>query len=158
MATAPREVTELVRQALLDLHKELLTAARIEYERQHGVVGSPGELLRLVAHDEFFAWLHPISELIVALDDLLDTSDELAETDAAAVRVEVEEILSRREGAFRERYLAALQSSPEVVLNHASVQRAVSALPPSRPEDVGRMLQIRPTWAARRERGRPRRT
>ena len=51
----------------------MIAVVRIEYEREHGRVASSGDLLQLVAFDPTFAWLHPLSELIVQLDELVET-------------------------------------------------------------------------------------
>jgi len=75
-----RRMREL-RLSLLRLHKTLLDAERDAYERMHGQV-TGGELLQLVINHEQFAWLHPISELIVRIDEMLD-ADEPATADAA---------------------------------------------------------------------------
>ncbi len=53
------DITKLdkLRRALLQLHKELLDAQRIRYERENGRVESRGELLALVLEDASFEWL-----------------------------------------------------------------------------------------------------
>ena len=58
------------REALLALHKTLLDHVRIEYEREHGRVENAGALLQLVVGDPAFEWLRPLSQLIVAIDEL----------------------------------------------------------------------------------------
>src|SRR5687768_9133627 len=54
-----------LRARLLNLHKVLLDDARVAYEMDRGRIGSNASLLQLVINDPFFAWLHPLSELIV---------------------------------------------------------------------------------------------
>src|SRR5258708_10658985 len=61
-----------LRPALLQLHKALLDAQRIRYERENGRVESRGELLALVLEDSSFEWLRVLSALIARLDDLAD--------------------------------------------------------------------------------------
>ncbi|MDQ5857155.1 MAG: hypothetical protein M3542_02600 [Acidobacteriota bacterium] len=148
MTSSLHQQTGAARAALLELHRVLLDAVRLEHERLHGRVGS-GEMLQLVAYDPGFAWLRPVSELIVALDEL-EAMPEVSERDAAAVRVEIEELLSGRGGGFPERYLAALQTSPALVLAHSGAQRAIAALPASRPEEVQDLLTARRGWKAPR--------
>ncbi|HEY0385863.1 MAG TPA: hypothetical protein VGC64_07610 [Pyrinomonadaceae bacterium] len=75
-----RRMREL-RLGLLRLHKTLLDAERETYERVHGQV-TGGELLQLVINHEQFAWLHPVSQLIVRIDEMLD-ADEPATADGA---------------------------------------------------------------------------
>src|SRR6266566_2543522 len=61
-----------LRRALLQLHKALLDAQRIRYERENGRVESRGELLALVLEDASFEWLRVLSALIARLDELAD--------------------------------------------------------------------------------------
>jgi hypothetical protein len=148
---ATPDKTAAVRAALLDLHRTLLDAVRLEYERENGRAGN-AEMLQLVAYDPAFAWLRPVSELIVGLD-LLQAMPDVTERDAAAVRAEIESLLSRGEAGFGERYFSALQASPDLVLAHAALQRATAALPASRPQDVADLLTARREWKTPR-RGR----
>src|SRR5260370_30815779 len=61
-----------LRPALLQLHKALLDAQRIRYERENGRIESRGELLALVLEDASFEWLRVLSALIARLDELAD--------------------------------------------------------------------------------------
>ena len=58
-------------QALLRLHKALLDDERVSYERVHGRIPSNGAFLQLVLGDAWFAWLRPLSQLMVKLDELM---------------------------------------------------------------------------------------
>lgn len=107
---------------LLDLHKTLLDLTRAEYEREHGAVTSTGALLQLVTQDPAFAWLRPVSQLIVALDD----EDALAE--AGGARALAERVFTAG-NVFYDRYVDVLQADPAIVLAHAETMRAVKALP-----------------------------
>src|SRR4029077_2036185 len=64
-----------LRPALLQLHKALLDAQRIRYERENGRVESRGELLALVLEDASFEWLRVLSALIARLDELADADN-----------------------------------------------------------------------------------
>src|ERR687884_1470421 len=57
--------------ALREVHRTLVQAVRAGYEREIGPAGGPGQMLRLLTEHPYFAWLHPMSELIVDLDALL---------------------------------------------------------------------------------------
>ncbi len=50
-----------LRHTLLDLHKSLLDAQRIRYERDHGRISTSGEFLGLVLEHPAFAWLRTLS-------------------------------------------------------------------------------------------------
>jgi hypothetical protein len=70
--------------ALVKLHKALLDSERQVYEKNIGRIQSPNHFFQLLTSDPFFAWLRPISQLIVAIDETLDAK-ELTHTDVDAV-------------------------------------------------------------------------
>jgi hypothetical protein len=112
---------DLVREGLLELHKTLLDAVRVDYEREHGRVETAGALLQLVVSDPAFDWLRPLSQLIVAIDEL--------EPDAGPkVVVEMVEALMERDPKFSQTYQAWLQASPDVVMQHGKTMKSVRAL------------------------------
>src|SRR4051794_7878474 len=85
MSLQKQHLTNL-RVPLLDLHRSLIEDERQHYERAHGRV-TAGELLRLALEHPQFAWLHPISALIVRIDELLArdtdaTTDEVVDVAA----------------------------------------------------------------------------
>ena len=51
-----------VRGSLLSLHKALILAEQVTFERINGRVASTSQLLQLVLNDPWFTWLHPRSE------------------------------------------------------------------------------------------------
>ena len=112
-----------VRRALLELHRRLLEAQRLQAERFGGRM-SASELLQAAADDLRFAWLKDLSELIAALDQARAESDETA-SDAAIARAR--ELLAPPdpETAFGARYLRALQDHPDVVMAHRDVTVAL---------------------------------
>ncbi len=118
-----RQGLEDLRRALLDLHKALLDAERLAYERIHGRVSSAGEFLQLAMHDPWFAWLHPLSQLVVRIDALLDESDEAGVLQD--LMEELRELLRPSEygEGFARSYYDMLQRSPDVVLAHSQVKR-----------------------------------
>jgi hypothetical protein len=121
-----RRMREL-RLVLLRLHKTLLDAERATYEKAHGQT-TGGELLQLVINHEQFAWLHPVSELIVRIDEMLDAVEPATAEDAEALLVGVRALLRPSEagGGFGQKYFAAMQQWPEVVLAHREVTRLLS--------------------------------
>jgi hypothetical protein len=106
--------------ALRALHARLLAATRRGFEKLHGRIDSSGEMLQLAINDPLFAWLHPLSEAIVELDELAADPDA---DDAAikAARAAVARLLEN-DGAFRASYHVYLQSDPDTVLAHATVR------------------------------------
>ena len=111
---------------MIRLHKVLLDRQHEAYERDYGPV-MPARLLQLVLTSEQFAWLRPLSELMARIDEAVDDS-ETSRTTVDGLFREVHGLLrSNRQGAFETRYRDALQESPDVVIAHADVVRA---LPP----------------------------
>ena len=114
-----------VRLALLRLHKTLLDAERVSYERGRGSVGGSGEFLQLVINDPWFAWLRPLSEIVVRIDELLEPSEPASESEAQAVLRESNELIRPAGGGgeFGRRYREALQQSPDVVMAHGELSK-----------------------------------
>jgi hypothetical protein len=110
-----------LRTRLTRLHKTLLEEERSAYESAHGPVASGPELLRLLLHDEAFAWLRSLSAMIAAIDAALDEAED---GDAAAepfVRQARALLRSGGSSVFDTKYRDALQRSPAVVMAHAAV-------------------------------------
>ncbi len=118
-----------LRKGLLRLHKALLDTEREDYERVHGQV-SGGELLQLAINHEQFAWLRPVSELIVTIDELLDAVEDATADDAESLLAGTRALLKPSEtgGGFGQKYFAAIQREPDVVLAHREVTRLLSAV------------------------------
>ncbi|MEP6742926.1 MAG: hypothetical protein ABJB61_10550 [bacterium] len=118
--TTKQKLTE-IRPVLLRLHKSLLDFEREGYERKHGRIGNSYEFLSLVMHNPWFAWLRHLSELIVQIDEALDTRESTSESTAAALIEEARLLLvpSEAGGEFQQKYFASVQQSRAVVLAHA---------------------------------------
>jgi hypothetical protein len=125
LPAAVRRKLNDVRLGLLALHKALLDYQRIRYERTHGRIESSGAFLQLAIHDPQFAWLRPVSELVVQLDELLVSDEPGAEVDADTITAHARTLLRADEngGDFQRQYHRALQDSPEVVMAHAQWKR-----------------------------------
>jgi hypothetical protein len=117
-----QKLTQL-RQPLLHVHKTLLDLEREAYERAHGRIENSYHVLQLVMHDPWFAWLHSLSELLVKIDEILDSKEPVQEADAAATIDQARVLLTPSEtgSGFQKKYFSSLQESPDVVLAHAEV-------------------------------------
>jgi hypothetical protein len=112
-----------LRRALLHLHKTLLEWERAAYERVHGRT-SPGSLLTALMNDPQFAWLRPLSELIVRIDESLEIDAlEGPEVDVDALAGLAGGIIAPDEtgGPAAQRYHRALQEYPDAVFAHRAV-------------------------------------
>jgi len=116
-----------LRTRLLALHKVLLDAERINYERAHGAL-SNSDMLQLAINHEQFGWLHPISELIVRIDEVLEPEPSSTEGSAELLVTEARRLLSPDEEGegFARKYFQALQHDPAAVLAHRAVKLVLS--------------------------------
>ena len=118
MSDARANLRELA-AAARTLHHRLLVATQKSFEKLHGRVESPGQLLQLAVHNPLFAWLRPLSAQLALLDELAE-ADELHDADAARAAGEITAVLES--DAFRGSFLVYLQSEPDVVLANAALR------------------------------------
>jgi len=130
MTQQNRERMRELRGKLLQLHKVLLDDARVSYEMDRGRVPSNAALLQLVINDPWFAWLHSLSELVVRIDETVETDSPATDADAGTLIDQVEKLLTASETGegFQRRYFDALQRQPAVVMAHAEVRRTIKAM------------------------------
>ncbi len=120
MDDADRSRLRDLRTALLHLHKTLIDWQRAEYELDHGAM-PPMQLLQVIFNDEQFAWLRPMSGLIVRIDEALAAKPPDVPA-VAPLLVQARELASPQAGTpYAERYYAALQEVPEAVLAHGDL-------------------------------------
>ncbi|MEP6589598.1 MAG: hypothetical protein ABJC19_00310 [Gemmatimonadota bacterium] len=114
-----------VREAMLNLHRNLLDAERIAYERLNGRVPGSADVLQLAIHDPWFAWLRPLTALLVAMDEAMleDSPDADARVpnllDEARLMVRADEDGSD----FQQRLFELVQRSPDVAIAEVSAAR-----------------------------------
>ena len=116
-----------IRTTLLRLHKVLLDFEREAYEREHGKISNSYEYLNLVMNNPWFSWLRHLSELIVQIDEGLDTRNPASEGTAAALIEQSRILLTPNEAGpeFQRKYFASVQASPEVVMAHAEFAKVL---------------------------------
>lgn len=125
MGDLQTERLEEVRLALLALHKALVDAERASYEKTVGPVQSPNHFLQLLTTDPWFAWLQPLSQLIVSLDELEEAEEPLSMAMVDAVIKETRVLLTPSESGegFSRHYFEALQRDADVVIAHADLMK-----------------------------------
>ena len=126
---APR-LTE-IRHALVHLHKSLVDYDRVRYEKTVGAIQSPNHFLELLMRDPWFAWLHPLSNLVVRIDQMLEGEAEANLAEAYGLLREAQALLrpSEQGDGFERSYYEALQRMPDVVLAHAQVKQVLKTVP-----------------------------
>ena len=124
-STATSESARLreVRLKMLRLHQTLLEMERKRFERTHGRIDS-GELLQLVINHAQFAWLRIISALVVQIDEMLDADEPASSTDMINLIAATGKLFTESEDQeFLQKYQAALQQEPEVVMAHSALMK-----------------------------------
>jgi len=132
MKDSERRLLTDLRRALLPLHKTLLEWERKIYEREHGRKMGAGELLQIIMIAPQFAWLRPISEVIVRIDQALDEEAPDTTVDVDAIIIQARRLVApdQTEKAYAQRYLTALQEVPDVVVAHGKVTAILKENPP----------------------------
>jgi len=123
----PKFVSEL-RRSILELHKALLDAQQIRYEREHGRVKSSGELLGLVLEHPAFAWLRQLSALIARLDEWVEMREEIGDDDLHAVMNALRDLINaqHRTGTFGKPYWEIADDVPAVLVAHVKLWRLIT--------------------------------
>lgn len=114
-----------LREALLQLHKALVESERASYEQTMGQVHSANHLLKLLTDDPWFAWLHPLSLLIVSIDETLDDGPPVTVRTANRLLRTTRELLVASEDGegFSAHYYIALQRDADVIMAHADTTK-----------------------------------
>jgi hypothetical protein len=123
-----RQTLTDVRHGLLGLHKALIVAEQLTFERIYGRIDSTGQLLQLVMNDPWFTWLHPLSNVVVRIDEMLDEEVNLTTEDVAQILTEVRGMIRPSElgDGFERSYYEALQRAPDVVMAHCEMKKLLT--------------------------------
>ena len=115
-----------LRSGLLRLHKVLLDWERSGYERIHGRQSSH-DLLQVLLSDPQFAWLRPMSQLIVRIDEILSEETPPMRNDVEAVVAEVKALTTPNENGntYERRYDMVLQEQPDAVFAHRDLLKLI---------------------------------
>ncbi|HEX4331652.1 MAG TPA: hypothetical protein VH040_05920 [Usitatibacter sp.] len=127
-----------LRHAVLDLHKALMDAQRIRYEKLHGRISTSGEFLGLVLEHPQFAWLRALSSLIARLDEWID--DEKSEPEELTALVAALHTLVEPDSAnavFSAAYWEIVNDVPEATIAHVKLWRLLESAGPSGAQATG---------------------
>jgi hypothetical protein len=119
MENSSETLLTALRNAMLRLHKTLLDWERSAYERVHGRQSS-NALLDALLNDPQFAWLRPMSQLVVRIDEMLEDEVAPGESDVEAILAHVRDLTTPNEtgNPHERRYFTALQENPDAVFAH----------------------------------------
>jgi hypothetical protein len=123
-----REALRSVSKALLPLHRALINAARDDYAFAYEPV-TPTQLLGLLGDDPFFAWLKPVTAIIVDIDEMARRDFERADVDEVLGRID-RLFGATPDDSFAVQYVPILQRDVDVAIGHAAVRQAVGKVPP----------------------------
>jgi hypothetical protein len=106
-----------LRDALLELHRTIVSHERMAYERRLGPVNG-ATFVRVLVEDPTYGWLRPLSSLIVKMDEEADWPALIAEA-RTLVRPDVAGT------QFQQRYERLVQQSPDVAYAHGVAKQAL---------------------------------
>ncbi len=110
---------ERMATALRSAHKSLIDSTQRDYEKLHGRITNPYALFTLVAQDPAFAWLQPMTHLIVEIEDVLSRkSPPVVQEDFLRAQGEIRRLVGAEGEHFAEAYRARVQSDPRVAVEH----------------------------------------
>ena len=115
--------SEQIREALLGLHRELLSSQVMEVERATGRPMSPHDQLNSALQDPRFAWLRELSGLLAVLDAEGAAKPGDPPLEGAPALARINALLNPPDPTteFGKRYLRELQDNPAVVMAHRDV-------------------------------------
>ena len=115
-----REISRL----LLPLHRSLIEAARADFALAYSEVQKPSHLLHLLNEHPFFAWLKPMTSLIVDIDEMSRVDFEPQQFEEIVRRVEA--LVGNGAGSdFAGHYLPMLQRDVDMAIAHAALRQAL---------------------------------
>jgi hypothetical protein len=105
---------------LIRVHKALIDHERDRYEQAKGRIPGAGEFLQILIHDPWFAWLRPISELVVQIDEYTSSKQPVDPLAGEALLAQARRLLvpDACGDDFQRRYQCALNNSTEVAATH----------------------------------------
>ncbi|MGZ5100700.1 MAG: hypothetical protein ACXWGX_08215 [Usitatibacter sp.] len=119
-----------LRHALLELHKSMLDAQRVRYQRDHGRIGSAGEFLGIVLEHPEFGWIRELSALIAQLDEWRDLSGEASGQDLGPITDALRKLIKAGEGTdFSRKYWEMAEANPDVLVGHVKLWRLLASPP-----------------------------
>lgn len=122
LRAALREISK----QLMGLHRHLINATKEDFAFATGATPGPTELLRLLTDDPFFAWLKPMTSLILEIDELarIDFEPEAA----LALGRRLAAMFDATEGEFASHYVPILQREVDVTIAHAALRGVMGRL------------------------------
>lgn len=114
-----------IRHALLELHKAMIDAQRILYERSHGRIETTNQFLGLVLEHPEFEWIRALSALIAQLDEWREEGDQASDRALDELLGALRSLIQPGGGnaRFSKRYWEMVEATPEVLVGHVKLWR-----------------------------------
>lgn len=128
-----------VRRAMLELHRRMIDAQRIRYERLHGRIETTSQFLGLVLEHPDFEWIRALSALVAQLDEWRDAAEGASDQELQDILDALRRLI-QREGSnarFTQKYWEMVESTPEVLVDHVKLWRILGADGPAQPSAKG---------------------
>lgn len=119
---------EGIRHAVLALHKAMIDAQRILYERDHGRLETTSQFLGLVLEHPDFEWIRELSALIAQLDEWREEAEESSDRELDEILAALRALIQPggSHATFTGRYWRMLDASPEVLVDHVKLWRLLA--------------------------------
>ncbi len=115
-----RDALRELSRTLIPVHRRLIESAKSDYAFAYGAIARPSELVELLQNDPFFAWLKPLTAVIVDIDEMARTDFEAA--DVSTIVDRIEKLLGES------KYVEMLQRDVDVATGHAALRRVLQRL------------------------------
>jgi hypothetical protein len=125
-----RDALAEVRRAVMRLHKALIDSERPRFEQKQGAAVSNTQLLGALLEDEFFQWMRPFSQLMVAMDEALFGDEPVTAAGARDLVQRAHALVAVRDDVPADDaspYERARQRDNAVLFAHTEVTRRVAA-------------------------------
>src|SRR5437764_6806753 len=126
------DLANSVRKVVLELHKALMDAQRIRYEKHHGRIANASVLLGLLLEHPQFAWLRAMSALIARLDEWQEGGKDASDEDLAAIVAALRELIevNGKHTTFSVPYWEIVNDTPEALVSHVKLWRLLERAAP----------------------------
>jgi hypothetical protein len=116
-----------LRHMLLAIHKSLLDAQRVRYEREHGRIPSSQAFLGLVLEHPAFAWLRSMSALIARLDEWMEEGEAASQDELTGMVAALRSLIQAESphADFGKPYWEIVNDVPEVLVAHVQLWRLI---------------------------------
>jgi ElaB/YqjD/DUF883 family membrane-anchored ribosome-binding protein len=120
-----KAILEKISKNLKSVHKHVLDNERVaaEVRLKHRI--TPLEFFNLLTRDEAYAWLKPFSALMAEIDEFIDETESVSESDVARIRERIEFMLQDPGSKIAARYSQYLTQDSELILAHARLRESL---------------------------------